>query len=48
MFREIVRWDGPMLTDDGHIPLPDKPGIGVEIDEDALRKYAVEDVPFFE
>lgn len=26
----------------------DAPGIGVEIDEDALRKYAVKDVPFFE
>jgi hypothetical protein len=29
-------------------PLRDAPGIGVEIDEDALRKYAVNDVPFFE
>ena len=48
MFREIVTFDGPMLTDDGHIPLRDTPGIGVEIDEDAMRKYAVKDVPFFE
>jgi L-alanine-DL-glutamate epimerase-like enolase superfamily enzyme len=29
-------------------PLRDAPGIGVEIDEDALRRYAVKDVPFFE
>ena len=48
MFQEIVTFDGPMLTADGHIPLRDAPGIGVEIDEDALRKYAVKDVPFFE
>ena len=48
MFREIVRFDGPMLTADGHIPLRDAPGIGVDIDEDALRKYAAKDVPFFE
>jgi L-alanine-DL-glutamate epimerase-like enolase superfamily enzyme len=26
-----------MLTADGHIPLRDVPGIGVEINEDALR-----------
>ena len=48
MFEEIVSFDGPMLTADGHIPLRDAPGIGVEINEDALRKYAVKDVPFFE
>jgi len=48
MFQEIVTWDGPMLTEDGHIPLPHGPGIGVEINEEAMRKYAVPDVPFFE
>jgi galactonate dehydratase len=47
MYQEIVTWDGPMLTDDGHIPVRETPGIGVEIDEDAMRKYAVKDVPFF-
>jgi galactonate dehydratase len=47
MFREIVRFEGPMLTPDGHVPLRDAPGIGVDIDEDALRRYAVKDVPFF-
>jgi galactonate dehydratase len=48
MFREIVRWEGPMLTDDGHIPIRDTPGIGVEIDEEAMRPYAAKNVPFFE
>ena len=43
-----MTFDGPMLTADGYIPLRDAPGIGVEINEDALRKYAVKDVPFFE
>lgn len=47
MFEEIVTFEGPMLTKDGYIPLRDVPGIGVEIDEEAMRKYAVPDVPFF-
>ena len=47
MFEEIVSYDGPMLTDDGHIPLRNVPGIGVEINEEGMRKYAVPDVPFF-
>jgi len=47
MYKEIVDFDGPMLVD-GYIPLSEKPGVGVEINEDAMRKYAVKDVPFFE
>lgn len=48
MYEEIVTYDGPMLTEDGHIPLRNVPGIGVEINEEGMRKYAVADVPFFE
>ncbi|MGD8810699.1 MAG: mandelate racemase/muconate lactonizing enzyme family protein [Gammaproteobacteria bacterium] len=47
MFEEIVEFDGPMV-DDGFIPLSEKPGIGVEINEDGMRRYAPEGVPFFE
>jgi galactonate dehydratase len=47
MFQEIVHFDGPMLID-GHIPLSEKPGIGVEINEEGMRKYAQKGVPFFE
>lgn len=47
MFKEIVDYDGPMV-EDGFLPLSEKPGIGVEINEEGLRKYAVEGVPFFE
>ena len=46
MFKEIVTYDDPMIVD-GYIPLSDKPGIGVEINEEGLRKYADRDVPFF-
>ena len=47
MFQEIVDFDGPMVVD-GFIPLSEKPGIGVEINEEAMRRYAVQGVPFFE
>lgn len=47
MFKEIVTFDGPMV-EKGFIPLSEKPGIGVEINEDGMRKYATEGVPFFE
>ena len=33
---------------DGFLPLSEKPGIGVEINEEGMRKYAQEGVPFFE
>ncbi len=47
MFQEIVSFDGPMV-ENGFITLSEKPGIGVEINEESMRKYAVKDVPFFE
>lgn len=47
MFEEIVTYDGPKI-EDGFIPLSEKPGIGVEINEEGMRKYATEGVPFFE
>jgi galactonate dehydratase len=46
MFKEIVKFDGPMVKD-GYIPLSEKPGIGVEINEEGMRKYATKDYPFF-
>ena len=47
MYKEIVDYDGEMVAD-GFIPLSEKPGIGVEINEEGMRKYAQEGVPFFE
>lgn len=37
--RELTVGDLPMV--DGRIALPDKPGLGIELDEDALRRYSV-------
>lgn len=47
MYKEIVDYDPSMIVD-GHIIVSDKPGIGVEINEEGMRKYAQEGVPFFE
>jgi galactonate dehydratase len=47
MFKEIVTFDGEMVSK-GFIKVSDKPGIGVEINQEAMRKYATPGVPFFE
>jgi galactonate dehydratase len=47
MFKEIVTFEGPMV-ENSFIKLLDKPGIGVEINEEGMRKYATPGVPFFQ
>ncbi|AYN68704.1 mandelate racemase/muconate lactonizing enzyme family protein [Euzebyella marina] len=46
MYKEIVSYDGEMV-EDGFIKLSEKPGIGVEINEEGMKKYADKNVPFF-
>jgi galactonate dehydratase len=46
MFKEIVTYDGEWVKD-SFITLSEKPGIGVEINEEGMKKYAIPDVPFF-
>jgi galactonate dehydratase len=46
MFKEIVTFDGPMV-EKGFITVSEKPGIGVDINEEGMRKYATEGYPFF-
>jgi galactonate dehydratase len=47
MYTDIVHFDGPMVKD-GYIPLSEKPGIGVDINEEGLKRYAAQGIPFFE
>ena len=47
MYKEIVIHKGEWL-DNGFIPLLNDPGVGVDINIDAMRKYAIKGVPFFE
>lgn len=46
LYKEIVTYDGPQV-EKGFITVSDKPGIGVEINEEGMRKHAVPGVPFF-
>ena len=46
MFKEIVKFDGTMV-ENSFITLSEKPGIGVEINEEGMKKYATPGVPFF-
>ena len=46
MYKEIVTYDGPQV-EKGFIRLSEKPGIGVEINEEGMRRYATPGVPFF-
>lgn len=46
-FREDVV-EEPLEFDDGHLVVPDSPGLGVELDEDALERYPYEPGPVFE
>jgi galactonate dehydratase len=45
-WKEIVTYDKPFI-EKGFLVLSDKPGVGVEINEEGLKKYAVPGVPFF-
>ena len=46
MYKEIVSYDGSHV-ESGFIRVSEKPGIGVEINEEGMRRYATPGVPFF-
>jgi galactonate dehydratase len=48
MFREIVTFDEGDWVKDSFVTVSNKPGIGVDLNIEACKKYALKDVPFFE
>jgi len=46
MFKEIIHYDGEWVKN-SFITVSEKPGIGVEINEEGMKKYAIPGVPFF-
>ena len=47
MFKDIIKYDGEWVKG-SFITLSEKPGIGVEINEEEMKKYAIPGIPFFE
>ena len=47
MFKDIVKYEGEWVKN-SFITLSEKPGIGVEINEEGMKKYAIAGIPFFE
>jgi galactonate dehydratase len=47
LWKDIVTYDGPRV-ENSFITLSERPGIGVEINEDGMKKYAQPGIPFFE
>src|SRR6478609_1995200 len=50
-WKEIVKFDNsdkPFIDNKGYLTVLNKPGIGVDINEEGLKKYAQQGVPFFE
>jgi galactonate dehydratase len=48
MYKEIVTFDEGDWVKDSFVTVSNKPGIGVDINQEAMKKYAVPSVPFFE
>ena len=48
MYKEIVKYDEENWVKDGFIKVSEKPGIGVDMNIEAMKKYAQPNVPFFE
>jgi galactonate dehydratase len=48
MYKEIMIFDAENWVENSFMKVSDKPGIGVDINEEAMKKYAIKGVPFFE
>jgi len=46
-WNDLVLADEPIIQD-GYITIPETPGLGVELNDEVARQYAVPDTPFFE
>ncbi len=47
IFKDITKYDGEWVKDSFITP-SEKPGIGVEINEEGMKKYVNPGIPFFE
>jgi L-alanine-DL-glutamate epimerase-like enolase superfamily enzyme len=45
-WHRVVQWDGPLYAD-GYLQIPNKPGLGIELNEDVCRKHLAPGSQFF-
>jgi L-alanine-DL-glutamate epimerase-like enolase superfamily enzyme len=45
--QHVVQWDGPLYKD-GYLEIPNKPGLGIALNEDVCRKHLSGDSSFFD
>lgn len=45
-WKDMVIYDKPFI-ENGYMTVSDKPGVGVDLNEEGMKKYAARDVPFF-
>jgi galactonate dehydratase len=48
MYKEIVTFDEDTWVKDSFIKVSNKPGVGVDLNIEAMKKYATKGLPFFE
>ena len=48
MYKEIMHYDEGDWVANSFIKVSNKPGIGVDLNEEAMKKYAAKGIPFFE
>jgi L-alanine-DL-glutamate epimerase-like enolase superfamily enzyme len=46
-WQDIIQRDGPLYRD-GYYQLPNKPGLGVELNEEVVKKHLAPGSKFFE
>jgi len=46
-WQHVVQWDGPLYKD-GYLEIPNKPGLGIELNEDVCRKHLAPGSRLFE
>jgi L-alanine-DL-glutamate epimerase-like enolase superfamily enzyme len=46
-FDSLVK-GGRRIIEDGHVVLPETPGLGIELDYDAARRWSKPGEPFFD
>ena len=40
-FEKLLSEETRLTTQDGHVSVPDRPGLGIELDEEAVRRFAI-------